>query len=300
MALAYLILAHRSPAQVERLFRALYHSEDTFILHFDRRAPRALHELGKRLAADHSNVVVLPSRSVFWGGAIMAEIQIAAMKAALTHQPSWTHFINLTGQDYPLRSRSHIVDFLDSNVNANYISWFDPLQTSHWRFARERIEYHHLEWAWLHRLLAVPGLGRRLRALCGWTNQLPRVPLYRRSWPDFFHYYGGSNHIVLNRCACEYINHNPMARRILRWLRPAAHADEIMFQSVFLNSPLASTVVNHNLRHIEFLNLSDPHPRTLTTNDLPALLASANFYARKFDLDVDSAVLDALDHNLSN
>lgn len=300
MALAYLILAHRNPAQAERLFRALHHSEDTFILHFDRRAPRALHELGLRLSAAHSNVVLLPSRAVLWGGAAMAEIQIAAMQAALTHHPSWTHFVNLTGQDYPLRRRSHIADFFASNADTNYISWFDPLQTSHWRFARERMEYYHLEWAWLHRLLAIPGLGRRVRALCGWTNQLPRLPLYRRKWPEFFHYYGGSNHVVLNRGACDYINQNPLARRIRTWLRPAAHADEIVFQSVILNSPLAPSVVNHNLRHIEFVKLSDPHPRTLTTNDLPALLAGTSFYARKFDLDANPAVFDALDRSLLN
>jgi hypothetical protein len=141
----------------------------------------------------------------------------------------------------------------------------------------------------LHRLLALPGLGRRLRRLCGWQNQLPWVPGWRRRRPDFFHYYGGANHVALNRAAARLVARDPAARRIRRWLRGAAHSDEIVFQSILLNSPLAPTLVNASLREIDF-PAGSPHPRVFTRADLPRLLANAALFARKFDEAVDPGV----------
>jgi hypothetical protein len=296
MSLAYVLLAHRHPGQVERLFRRLWHPDDTLVLHFDRRAPAALHALGRRLAAEHRNVILLPSRAVLWGGAIMSEVQIEGMAAALRHVPAWTHAITITGQDYPLGNRETVLARLATG--RSYLSWFDPLVAPFWKNARERMTRYHLDWPWLHRLLAVPGLGRRLRALLGWRNRLPYVPGYRRAWPDFFHYYGGANHVILARAHADYLAHQPAALRIRHGLRCAAHANEIVFPSVLLGSPYAAELVNDHLRAIEFPDPTSPNPRTWRLADLPRLHAARQagaLFARKFDQDLDAAVLDALD-----
>jgi hypothetical protein len=296
MSVAYILLAHRHPEQVERLFRRIWHADDTFVLHFDRRAPAALHALGRRLAASHANVILQRSRAVLWGGAIMSEVQIAGMDAALRSGRDWTHALTLTGQDYPLRPRATVLARLDPAHS--YLSWFDPLVTPLWKNARERLTRYHLHWPWLHRLLSVPGLGRRLRDLFGWRNQLPYLPGYRRSWPDFFHYYGGANHVALTRPHVEYLTGHPAALRLRHWLLPVGHADEIVFASALLNSPFAAALVNDHLRAIEFPDPSSPNPRTWGLADLPRLLAARDagaLFARKFDLAADPAVLDALD-----
>jgi len=294
MALAYLILAHKEPAQVELLFRTLYHPDDTFVLHFDRRAPSALHALAKRLAREHPNVSVLKPRIVLWGGFEMAAVQMDAMRRALAVDRTWTHFVGLTGQGFPLKKRSAIISFFAAHLDRSFVAFFDPMENNLWKNARERIERHHLEWPWLHWILSLPGIGRRLRALLGWTNRLPRVPFLRRRWPRFFRYFGGANHIVLSRAAATYLTTDPVAQRIVRWLRPAAHANEIVFQSALCNSPLRDTLVNDHLRYIAFPRPDSPHPKTLTMEDLPILRASNRFWARKFDLKKDPAILAAL------
>lgn len=295
MPLAFLILAHHQPAQVARLFAALYHREDTFVLHFDSRAPVALHELGRQWADDHPNVQVLPARPLVWGGSGMAEIQIEAMAVARDHGTRWTHFLNLTGQDFPLKSRPAMLARLQPGCS--YLGWFDPLGSNRWRNARERLTRRHLSAPWLQHVLALPGVGRRLRDFFGWRNQLPWLPGYRRAWPRFFRYYGGANHVALAREAVQHLLDDPHARRIRRWLRGAAHSDEIVFQSVLLNSPLAPSLVNETLREIDF-PLHSPHPRTFTFADLPRLESSAALLARKFDLGTDPCVIAALEARL--
>ncbi|ACB76528.1 glycosyl transferase [Opitutus terrae] len=292
MSLALLILAHKNPHQVARLFRAVYRPVDVVVLHFDRRSSRELHQLGANLARAHPNVVVLPSRTVLWGGYEMAAAQIDAMAAALRVRSDWHHFINLTGQDFPLQSTDAIDARLAAEPEANYVSWFDPMTSTFWSNARQRILRYHLEWPWLDRLLRVPGFGRRLRALLGWRNRLPHLPGFERKWPDF-HYYGGSNHVILSRAACQHVVSDPQALRIRRWLKHAGHANEIVFPSVMLNSPLAHTVVNTDLREIDF-PLHAPHPRTFTSRDWDRLNASPMLIARKFDEAVDGAILDRL------
>jgi hypothetical protein len=298
MSLAFLILAHRLPSQVARLFTALYHRDDTFVLHFDWRAPRALHELGHELADSHPNVHILPPRRIVWGGPVMGEVQVEAMATALDSDRRWSHFLNLTGQDFPLKSRNEMLARFAAAPEKSYVSWFDPLDCDGlWSNARERLTRYHLTWAWLQGLLAIPGLGRRIKQLCGWKNQLPSLPGYQRQWPDFFRYYGGANHVALSQAAVRYLVEDPFARRIRRWLRAAGHPDEIMFQSVLLNSPLAPTLVNETLREIDFPRHS-PHPRTFTSEDLPRLLESPALLARKFDASTDSIILDQLESRI--
>ncbi|MEO6567241.1 MAG: beta-1,6-N-acetylglucosaminyltransferase [Opitutaceae bacterium] len=297
MALTYHILAHKNAAQIARLFRTLSHPDDFFVLHFDRRAPAALHALGRELAAKHTNVRVQPAETVVWGGPKISNLQIGAMAIALAQGAGWTHFINLTGQDFPLCSRGERIARINRRPTANYLSWFDPLKTTHWSNARERLERWHLHSAVLARLLRLPGLGRRLRAALGWGNQLPYVPGLRRRWPDFFLYFGGSNYTVLTREACRHIVSDPVANRIRRWLDHSAHADEIVFQSILHSGALAPTLVNQDWREIDFPSHS-PHPRTFLRSDLERLSATENLFARKFDEQVDSEILDRLEQRV--
>lgn len=297
MALAYCILAHKQPGQLIRLVRALHHPADIILLHVDARAPAAMHQAAASLSQDLSGVEVMPSRPIVWGGSTMIETQIAAMDLALRRHVDWTHFINLTAQDFPLKTRSDCIQKLGIDPTASYLSWFDPLREPIWKNARERLDRYYIEWPWLDRLLRVPGLGRRLRRILGWSNTLPRVPFFRRRWPDFFHYYGGSNYVVLSRAAAAYVARDVSARRIRHWLRASAHADEIVFQTVLLNSSHRTRLINNDLREIDFPR-NAPHPRTFTHADLPRLRSSTKLFARKFDESVDSEVLTQLERNL--
>lgn len=293
MALAYILLAHKNPAQLSQLFEAIHAPEDFFVLHVDARAEPALHDFGRELCRLHGNVALLPSRPVLWGGAEMVHVQIEGMALALARSGAWHHCITLTGQDFPIKTREQILRRLAQRPEFSHVSWFDPLEVPLWSNARERISKYYFESAALDALFKVRFFGRRIRALLGWSRELPHVPFYRRRWPSFFRYLGGSNHVILSREAAQHVAHDPQARRIAKWLRHSAHADEIVFQSTLMNSGLSAKVENDPLREIDF-PLHSPSPRIFTIEDLPRLLASPALFARKFDTAVDAAVLDAL------
>jgi hypothetical protein len=297
MALAFLILAHKNAQQVSRLFYAIYRPEDTIVLHFDQRSDRSLHKLSRELSRVHSNVVVLRPRPIIWGGPSIVEVQQAAMAAALRADRSWDHFINLSGQDFPIKPVNRLEERLNASPTSNYLTWFDPLAVPLWSNARERLDRFHLWWPWLQRLTQLRGVGRSLRSIFGWPNGLVHVPGIRRTWPSV-RYFGGSNHVVLSREACQFVATDPDARKLLRWLSHAAHPDEIFFQTVLLNSRLASTVVNTNFHAVKFQSHS-PHPRTFRLDDYDGLIRSPMFFARKFDEVLEPRIIDRLERHLS-
>jgi hypothetical protein len=84
---------------------------------------------------------------------------------------------------------------------------------------------------------------------------------------------------------------------VIRFFRHALHPDELFFQTVLLNSPLADTVVDDHLRFIDWRD--DPgSPAVLQTPDRDAMIASGKLFARKFDTSVDEGILDLLDEHI--
>lgn len=126
---------------------------------------------------------------------------------------------------------------------------------------------------------------------------MPYVPRYRRPRPDFFRYYGGSNHAILTRNGCELLAHDQHAKRIRRWLALSAIPDESVFQSVLLNSKLADKIESRNFRRID-MPIGTLHPRIFLNTDFDFLAASPHFFARKFDETVDPAILDMIETKL--
>ena len=294
MGLAYCILAHKNPAQIARLLRAIAHPDNVCVIHYDKRAPRGEHAALSRIARECANVHLLPSRAVLWGRFSVVGVQLEGIKRCLALGDRWSHFITLSGQDFPLKPQSEMVAELEAAGQTSFLSFFDPFVEPHWKNLADRTGPVYLESMLLEALLKIPLLGRQLRRLCGWTDLMPCVPWMRREVPSWFRYMGGSNHVILSREAASHIVSDPHARRIIQWLKHSGIPDESLFQSVLLNSPLAASVVSDDRRAICWERQGAPSPITFTRAHLPWLheaRAEGKLFARKFDATGDAGVL---------
>ena len=301
MGLAYCILAHKNPAQIARLLRAIAHPDNVCVVHYEKRAPRSEHTALARMAHDFANVHILPSRPVLWGRYSVIGTQLEGLKQCLALGDRWSHFITLSGQDMPLKPQAEMVAELAAARGTSFASYFDPVAEPHWKNLADRTSRVYIESMWLESLLKIPFLGRRLRRLCGWTNLMPCVPLVKREVPSWFRYMGGSNHVILAREAASYLVTDPKALRITQWLKYSGIPDESIFQSVLLNSPLASSVVNDDRRAICWESHGSPSPITFTRSQLAWLRearAQGKLFARKFDSGVDDEVICAIEKDL--
>jgi hypothetical protein len=120
----------------------------------------------------------------------------------------------------------------------------------------------------------------------------------RRPPPGGLDPYVGTAYWCLSR-ECLRLVEDTVRRRpdLVAEFRRVSHPDESFFQTIIMNSPLAHSVEDDDLRYIDW---SDglPSPLVLTLADLDRLLASPQLFARKFDPRVDAEVLGAIDSSI--
>jgi hypothetical protein len=194
---------------------------------------------------------------------------------ALRAAADWDYCLNLSGQDYPLKTQEQIAAALAAGpAGANYLEVleFDRAGAN----PRKRLEFY-----W------VP-----------WRGQMRKLLRRRRQPP--FKVYWGSNHFVLTRAACEHLVSSDVSRRMQRVFRFTRCADEMIFQNALMHGPAAlrDAIVNRTYRKLTWEG--GWHPKTYTIADKEELLASDDWFARKFDETVDATILDALDAALQN
>ena len=261
---------------------------DVCVIHYDRSRPAAEHRKLRELISAVPGVIWQRPRKVAWGGYSLIAAQIEGIQIALNHSDKWTHWINLSGQCFPLQTPECIRSYFEQRQDLSLISHFDPFIV--WNNTQTRIGSYYLNFTPLDRLFRFPGIGRRLR---GWCGQFPCLPIVHRPPPHFFRYYGSSNWVSLARRHAALLTSSPKARRVSVWLRWSLQPEEALFPSVLLNLDAHLDITPDNGRYIIF-EPGAVSPRTFTKSDIPALMGAicdGRLFARKFDEAVDPAPL---------
>lgn len=283
MQICHLILAHKNPEQLKRLTQALTHPSCHIYVHLDKKADEAPY---RDLLNNAPNVFFVKNRvKVYWGGFSIVMAVANAIEEIGASGISYD-FINLiSAQDYPIKSMQQLVNFLEAHKGKNFISYANQdddgkkwMEHSLPRFQ----EYHLNEFTFKGKYLA-----QRL------INRL----LPRRRFPSGWKMFGGnySTWWILDANCAYYVarvlNTN---KRLRRFLKFTWGSDEMIFITIIMNSHFAASVQNDIFRYIDWSE-GKASPKTLTCADIDALQQPEHFFARKFDMEIDSTVLDLID-----
>jgi hypothetical protein len=216
--------------------------------------------------------------------------------------------VNLTGQDYPLQPLAACeAELADSGVDGFMEHWPALGPDSHWGAQRAGSRY-----LFRHRRLTGlnPRATRLLRPLQAVNRVQPWVRLHvsyglvlgrRVLSPPFgpeLVLHGGSAYSSLTWAAVEYMR-DFLHRRpdVEVHFRHTLSPEEAIFQTILASSG-KFTLAKDSKRYFDFTGSAFNHPRVLTVDDLPHAFASGAHFGRKFDMDRDPAVLDAVDEHL--
>lgn len=120
--LAFSILMYKDIEQFERLLRAIYRPQNFYCIHVDRKSSSTLHLAVKSISRCFDNVFVLENQvEVIWGSYSVLEPEILCMEALLKYK-KWKYFINLTGQEFPLKTNWELVQILKAINGSNLVS----------------------------------------------------------------------------------------------------------------------------------------------------------------------------------
>ena len=122
MRIAYHISVHHKPLQFKWLFDAIYNSEDLFAVHIDRKTPEPAAKAFIDIVGDKPNVHFCKKHSVIYGEWALCEVELDGIMFFLKNYENWDYFINMSGQDYPVKNRAKVIAELTKNPTQNYIN----------------------------------------------------------------------------------------------------------------------------------------------------------------------------------
>jgi hypothetical protein len=272
--IAYVVSAYKLPDQLVRLIRRLHTETSSFVVHVDRKTDHAVFERMVSGTRELGCVEFVDRHVCHWGGFGHVRATLKGLERLYADGRAFDYVVLLTGQDYPLRSAAEIERRLAGSGERSFMSYW-PVPREAWsgRGGLDRIERWHA--VWRHHLhVWMPFVQRRLPAgLTPWGG--PPYWCLAKPVTDY---------------VWEWVQANPETVRFFEhvWI-----PDEVFFQTIILNSPLRDTVVNDDLRHIDWTRL--PAPSVFRREHFDELIDSGKLFARKFDETVDAEILELLD-----
>lgn len=263
-------MAHKNPRQLKELIDALQDNNSFFFIHIDKKAEI---ELFNNLQS--KNVFFAKRRvNVSWGGFSQILATLELIKSLIDYNLTFDYVHLLSGQDFPLKNKKAFIDYFENHKGDNFLEVFSL--PCHWSGNNgiDRISY---KW-----LIDEVGLKR--------ATELVEIQAHRnmaRTFPKGYQPYGGSQWWSLTNECIDYIAHESNPRNELYdFYKHTYIPDEMYFHTLIMNSKFKSTVINNNLRYIDWYN-GPEYPKILRESDFYVFKETEAFFARKFDDSID-------------
>jgi core-2/I-Branching enzyme len=281
---AVLITAYKDFASLERLVRRLDRGFFKVFIHIDRRSSigRKQIEQLKRLGA-----WVIKDYHVRWGAMTHLYAMIDLLRQA-SSVGGVDYFHLVSGQDYPLCDAAAF----DRRCDGRIFMDFRPV-AGETDYIKDRYRLRNL----FYFLQLGSSVSNRLyRLLDGpsrWVQK--RLGVCRTRFGPFDTLYKGTAWMSLPAAAVAELLRDRVADEFLGAITITYLPEEIFFQTYFLNSRLSASVVNDDLRYIDWSNRNGSIPAILDESDLEPILRSNALFARKISSDVSTRLLDQID-----
>lgn len=275
-------MAHNNWKQLSTLISLLDDERNSIILHIDANA-RSFNSSAIQLPKKAS-IRMIPRSRIRWGSRSQIDCEISLLKEALLTESDYYHL--LSGADLPLHSMDYIDLFFSQHSGYEFIH-FTECNESITPETRERISFYHPFQSILGKHnYAAEKILTYIQRKCNIDRIGENLPLGK-----------GANWCSITKPFVEYL--------ILQWssytnlFNSSSCGDEIFLQTIFINSPFIK-----NLFHPEsdddyssIMRLIDWErgtPYTFRNTDYIDLIQSPMLFARKFNEDVDSLIIEQI------
>ncbi|WP_336703302.1 beta-1,6-N-acetylglucosaminyltransferase [Chryseobacterium indologenes] len=256
VTIAYFIMIHHKPDAFKEMFQKIYTRDQFYLIHIDRKAKEEFTEEIQLYLIHFPNVYILESMNIVSGGFSMIQAELNAMEYLLNVSHDWDYFINLSGEDSPLKSQNIIRQFLTVNNGRNYLFYYDQ------KFYRpdtlQRIQNHFTEL----------------------THKISSF-IYKREFMKEVIPYIGGKWLILTRETCVFLTNNKRVMDFedyyLHTLLPA----ESFFQTVLLNTAFSDIIVNDDKRAV--IEKTFFSKDQYADNFIETLKSSNDLFIRKID-----------------
>jgi Core-2/I-Branching enzyme len=298
----YLIQTYKNPQQIYRLVHTIkISSPDSIII---LRHNPIYCNLDASMLKQYSDIHFFNAATAKGDFSVLGEY-LLTIDWVLKNNLEFEWFINLTGQDYLTQPISKLESLLSTTDYDAYLEYFKVFsKETSWTIKKGHDRYcykyqkalaklptqflfllkplkiiNYLQFFWRIHFLDTLMVGRKVK----------------NPFNKDFTCYGGSYFCVLSRKCIKYIHEFALAHPdIIEHYKHVINPDESFFQTVLVNSQLFKLCKEHK-HYIDFLNSRHGSPAILTKKDYQFFKDKKYYFARKFDINIDSSILDILD-----
>ncbi|XP_026851539.2 beta-1,3-galactosyl-O-glycosyl-glycoprotein beta-1,6-N-acetylglucosaminyltransferase [Electrophorus electricus] len=293
---AYSIVVHHKVQNFERLLRSIYAPQNFYCIHVDKKAPESVMTAINSIVSCFDNVFIASQlEKVIYASWSRVQADINCMRDLLQISSNWKYFINLCGQDFPIKTNLEIVRALKALGGGN------SLETE------VMPQYKMGRWKKSFRIIddAIQN-----------TNQDKKPP------PFGIKIFSGGAYIVVSRAYVRFVLEDPKAQALISWSNDTYSPDEFLWATMqripevpgYLraNSKYDITDISTISRLIKWsyhegaLDAVYPpcqgtHVRAVCVygaGDLQWMLEQRHLFANKFDTDFDPIAIRCLEKYL--
>lgn len=219
--LAFSLLVYRDVLQVERLLRAIYRPHNYYCVHIDAASSRRFRSVIHSIVGCLPNVFISgESLSIRWGTFSVLAAELACARELLQRANNarpWRYFINLTGQEFPIRTNQELVQILRLYNDSNDIGGVPFDETK--KTTQIRVQYFPPK---------PPDL----------PVATERLPVFEKSINMTF--FKGPVHIMASRSFMKFLLNDPTVVRFTHWLNNTWIPDETLFATLNFNPALGT------------------------------------------------------------
>ena len=282
MKIAFALLAHGRPDDVERLVRLLVAQGHLVALHYDLKAPQLSFERLRDRLADCAQVRLAARVAVHWGEWSVVQGTLSCLDAIEAAGWDPTYVYHLSGMDYPIRPSAQLGAFLERNNGDEFIETV-AADTETWVKTGPQRERYRYRWPFNWREQQ-----RRTEACFHLQKWLGLERGFVRDMTPFM----GSQWWVLTWRTLRQVMALARAPDIESFFRTTLIPDELFFQTLVRHLVPEDRIVSCPLTHSQFSDYGYP---VLYHADHYGYLLRQNFFmARKMSLH-DTVLRDRLD-----
>lgn len=296
----YLILAHKNSHQVKRLIHVLEDGASRFIIHLDASAN--LEDFKNEIGSD-GNIFWIERRiDCIWGDFSIVQATINGLDFIVNSQLEG-YTILMSGQDYPIKSKLYINNYLEQNQAYNHISIHrNPVSKEEPIFYKRRLTHYNfflskrrgdavsLPYFWSQ------SLKEKIKTMVYLSKNYKKADFLRiftqKSYP-YTDFYQGHQWFGFNYETILKVHHaiKEKEKELFSFFKYVTVPDEFFFHTILKN--LQQKDKNILIKNSLTVNLPFNHDETHLEgllNELPHKL-----FARKFDEEHNIKIFDLLD-----
>ncbi|KAM9360684.1 beta-1,3-galactosyl-O-glycosyl-glycoprotein beta-1,6-N-acetylglucosaminyltransferase-like [Symphorus nematophorus] len=297
--LAYSLVVHHKVQNFERLLRAIYAPQNIYCVHVDKKSEASVFSAIKGITSCFPNVfMVSQAVNVVYAGWPRVQADLNCMADLYNASTKWKYFINLCGQDFPLKTNVEIVRMLRSLRGANSLESERMPERKKWRVSKA------------HQIV---------------DGQIKGTGKEKEPPPFNLPILSGNAYIVVNRGYVRSVLEDKRVLALIEWAKDTYSPDEFLWATIQRipgvpgstrpNPKYDMTDINAIARLVKWEGHEGPegsldavypecqgqHVREICVygaGDLQWMLEQHHLFANKFDIDTDPIAIYCLDKYL--